>query len=350
MDTQVYLGIDIGSVTCKFVLVDEREELVQAIYRRTHGRVIEAIKNGMTELAGWLKGRCLAGCTTTGSARHLAAALIRADLVKNEITTHAIAGIKIQPDVRTILEIGGEDSKIILIRNGVPVDFAMNTMCAAGTGAFLDQLAGRLHIPVEQLGEISLKSKQEVAMAGRCTVFAESDLIFKQQVGCRIEDIVHGLCNAMVRNYLNDVGKGKDIQPRVFFLGGVAANTGIRRAFVEALGMSIEVPPHAHVMGAYGAALVARRRNNGYAQPSCMKSVAEILTSDFATRSFVCHNCNNHCEVVVFKENGKPVGFLGGRCGRWIDKSSNLSPRLSQVNPEHVCSLQTGKACEQPVM
>ncbi len=324
MNTPVYLGIDVGSVSSKFVLVNDREELIQASYHRTHGQVIEAVKNGMVEVAGWINGCRLAGCTTTGSARHLAAALVRADLVKNEITTHATAGIKIEPDVRTILEIGGEDSKIIIVRNGVPVDFAMNTMCAAGTGAFLDQLAGRLRIPVEQLGEIALKSKQEVAIAGRCTVFAESDLIFKQQVGCRIEDIVHGLCNAMVQNYLNDVGKGKDIQRRVFFLGGVAANAGIRRAFEETLGMQVEVPPHANVMGAYGAALIARRRNNGYTQPSCMKPVGEILDSDFATRSFICHNCNNHCEVVVFKENGKPVGFLGGRCGRWAEKSSFL--------------------------
>ncbi len=111
--------------------------------------------------------------------------------------------------------------------------------------------------------------------------------------------------------------------------------------------MLVEVPPHANVMGAYGAALIASRRYRDSTQPSCMKSVDEILASNFSTRSFVCHNCNNHCEVVVFKENGKPVGFLGGRCGRWVEKSSILTQRLPKVNPVQVSGLKAGNSSQQ---
>ncbi|HVN54824.1 MAG TPA: acyl-CoA dehydratase activase [Anaerolineaceae bacterium] len=337
MKTPVFLGIDVGSVSCKFVLIDDRGEIIQSMYYRTHGRVIDAVKRGIQEMAACMEGLPLGGCATTGSARHLAAALVGADVVKNEISAHAAAAIHLRPDLRTILEIGGEDSKIIIIRNGVPVDFAMNTMCAAGTGAFLDQLAGRLGLPVEQLGAMAMQSTQEVAIAGRCTVFAESDLIFMQQVGYRTEDIVRGLCNSMVRNYLNDVGKGKAIHPPIFFLGGVAANSGIRQAFEEALELPVEVPLHHEVMGAYGAALIAQREISKSPRLSGMRSGGQILSSDFTTDSFLCKSCANHCEVVVFQENRRPVGYMGGRCGRWSER-----PQIRQPDAVKSCTAVAG--------
>jgi predicted CoA-substrate-specific enzyme activase len=134
------------------------------------------------------------------------------------------------PDVQTVVEIGGQDSKIIILRDGIVTDFAMNTVCAAGTGSFLDHQAERLNIPIEEFGNIALKSKSPVRIAGRCSVFAESDMIHKQQMGHPTSDIVAGLCDALVRNYLNNVGKGKDIMSPVLFQGGVAANAGIKAA------------------------------------------------------------------------------------------------------------------------
>jgi len=226
-----WVGIDVGSITCKVVVIDEADRVLGATYRRTRGRIVKTVKDGLTEVGEALRDRVVAGAATTGSARRLVAALIHADVVKNEITAHARAALALHPDVRTILEIGGEDSKIVLLRDGVPVDFAMNTVCAAGTGAFLDQLAGRLEVPVEELERLAVASTRDVAIAGRCTVFAESDVIFKQQTGQRIEDIVAGVCRALVRNYLNDVGKGKAIEVPILFLGGVRAGCdGPRRS------------------------------------------------------------------------------------------------------------------------
>ncbi len=321
MNREVWIGIDVGSITCKVVVLDADELVVAATYRRTQGRVVDAVRDGLGAVADRLSGRVVAGCGTTGSARKLVGALVGADVVKNEITAHARACLSLHPDARTLLEIGGEDSKIIVLRDGVPVDFAMNTVCAAGTGAFLDQLAARLGVPVEQLGDLAAAATRNVTIAGRCTVFAESDVIFKQQTGHRIEDIVAGVCRSLVRNYLNDVGKGKTIEPPVLFLGGVAANRGIAAAFTEALGMPVIVPEHHRVMGALGAALIAKDLG---LPTSRMRDLDRIRSSDFRPETFACPHCANACEIVQFVESGSIVAYHGGRCDRWSAAGQGL--------------------------
>ncbi len=325
MSDIVWIGIDVGSITCKVLVLDEHEQVLASTYRRSRGRVVDAVKDGLAAVSQALADRRIAGCATTGSARRFVAALVGADVVTNEITAHARAALSLHPDARTLLEIGGEDSKIVLLRGGVPTNFAMNTVCAAGTGAFLDQLAGRLGVPVEDLGDLAGASTEDVAIAGRCTVFAESDIIFKQQTGHRIEDIVAGACRALVRNYLNDVGKGKRIEPPVLFLGGVAANAGIRDAFAAALGLSVTVPEQHNVMGAFGAALIAKRRG---AMESAMRPLDEIQASDFRPKTFVCPHCANACEIVRFVEAGAVIAHLGGRCERWTAEAAPTGSAL----------------------
>lgn len=322
MNLPVWIGIDVGSITCKVLVLDETERIVASTYRRTQGRVVDAVKDGLAAVGDALADRYVVGCATTGSARRFVGALVGADVVINEITAHARAAISLHPDARTLLEIGGEDSKIILLRHGVPIDFAMNTVCAAGTGAFLDHLAGRLDVRVEDLGNLAGASTEDVAIAGRCVVFAESDIIFKQQTGHRIEDIVAGACRALVRNYLNDVGKGKRIELPVLFLGGVAANVGIRDAFAAALGVPVIVPDQHNVMGAFGAALIAKRRG---VTESGMRPLAEIQASDFRPETFVCPHCANACEIVRFIESGHVIATLGGRCERWSGEEMLLT-------------------------
>src|SRR5690606_168427 len=118
--------------------------------------------------------------------RSLAAVVAGSDIVKNEITTHGVAAATLDPEIRTILEIGGQDSKIILLNDGVITDFAMNTVCAAGTGSFLDRQAERMGLHIEELGALAVRAENPVRIAGRCAVFAESDIIHKQQLGCAI--------------------------------------------------------------------------------------------------------------------------------------------------------------------
>ncbi|HHT72603.1 MAG TPA: 2-hydroxyglutaryl-CoA dehydratase [Firmicutes bacterium] len=310
----VFLGVDLGSVSTNLVLLDPyTDEVVVKLYLRTNGAPIQALVKGMKQLADRGPWEVL-GVGTTGSGRQLAAAILGADVVKNEITAHAVAAIKHNPATSTVIEIGGQDSKIILIRNGVVHDFAMNTICAAGTGAFLDQQAARLGIAIEEFGNLALQSQHAVRIAGRCTVFAESDMIHKQQLGHGVADILAGLCQAMVRNYLSNVAKGKRIAPVVLFQGGVAANTGIRKALESALGMEVEVPDHYDVMGAVGAAVLAKERWTG-ASRTRFAGFA-IGDSSFASTSWECSDCPNHCEIVQIARDGTPLACWGSRCGK----------------------------------
>ena len=316
MAQKAYLGVDVGSVSTNLVLLNEQGEVLEKLYFRTRGEPIAVIQEGMRMLASAASGMEIAGVGTTGSGRRLAAVILGADCVKNEITAHAVASARVVPDVRTVIEIGGQDSKIIILRDGAVLDFAMNTVCAAGTGSFLDQQAARLGVPIERFGELALMSTTPVRIAGRCAVFAESDMIHKQQMGHRIEDIVAGLCEALVRNYLNNVGKGKDIRPPVVFQGGVAANAGMRAAFEKALGTPVAVPEHYNVMGAIGAALLAAEEMERRGAPSHFRGF-QALDMDYSATSFECKGCPNLCEVVNIKMGHEVIARWGSRCGRW---------------------------------
>ncbi|GAJ11552.1 unnamed protein product, partial [marine sediment metagenome] len=216
------------------------------------------VQQGLKEVARLLPQYVeVAGVATTGSGRYLAGVVVGADLVKNEITSQAIAARHYLPEVKTVIEIGGQDSKIIIIRDGLVADFGMNTVCAAGTGSFLDHQAQRLGVAIDDFGRLALESSRPVAIGGRCTVFAESDMIGKQQMGYQAEDIIYGLCQALVRNYLSTVALGKEIAPPLVFQGGVAFNRGIVRAFEEELSAEIIVPQQNEIMGAIGVALLA---------------------------------------------------------------------------------------------
>ena len=318
---KTYLGIDVGSVSCNVVAMAESGQLLAKTYIRTFGDPIGAIKKGLLEIKDKIGNIEVAGVGTTGSGRVLAAVLVGADVVKNEITAHAVAAAQQVPGVKTVLEIGGQDSKIIILDGqGSVLDFAMNTVCAAGTGSFLDQQCGRLGLKIEEFGDLALQSTNRVNIAGRCTVFAESDMIHKQQIGAKREDIIRGLCEALVRNYLNNVGKGKKILEPVIFQGGVAANKGIVAEFEKVLGQKIIVPENFDVMGALGAAILAREAR--LAQTG-FKGF-EVAQTDFQTSAFECCDCPNKCEVVEFKENGKVIARWGDRCGKW---SENLDKR-----------------------
>ncbi len=314
---RVYLGIDVGSVTTKVAALDERDELVASCYGRTEGKPVIVVQRMLKELVGMLPANVeVAGIGTTGSGRLLAGAIVGADVVKNEITAHAVAASHYFPETRTILEIGGQDSKIILLRDGVVVDFSMNTVCAAGTGSFLDQQAFRLQIAIDDFGPMALQSRSSVRIAGRCTVFAESDMIHKQQMGHSVPDILYGLCEALARNYLNNLGLGKEILGPVVFQGGVAANQGMIRAFEEALKCDILVPQHHHIMGAIGAALLAHEQMAQEDRQSSFRGFG-IAETSYSTTSFECKGCSNRCEVVEIRAGREMLARWGGRCGKW---------------------------------
>lgn len=309
-----YLGIDVGSLTCKFVLINGKNEIIFSSYFRTEGNPIGAVQKGLKELKEKVsKNIEITGVGTTGSARYLAGYITGADLIKNEITAHARGTTFFISDVKTIIEIGGQDSKIIVLENGVAVDFAMNLLCAAGTGSFLDAQAFRFDVPIEKFGKLALKSKSPTTVSSRCTIFAESDMIHKQQIGHKIEDIIAGLCGGLARNFLANVAKGKNIQPPIVFLGGVSENVGMRKAFEKALNQKIIVPEYNTVMGAFGVALLVKE----LALKKTKFFGFEISDQDIRCTSFVCKGCPNNCEVIEARIEGKVISRWGDRCGKW---------------------------------
>lgn len=321
-----YMGVDVGSVSTDIVLLDDNLKVKEGLYLKTKGRPIAAIQEGLGILKKKYKDSDIRAVGTTGSGRQISSFILGGDAVKNEITAHAIAALNYRKDVRTIIEIGGQDSKIIILKDGVAVDFAMNTVCAAGTGSFLDRQAERLEIPIERFGEYALDSKFPIRIAGRCAVFAESDMIHKQQLGYSQNDIIRGLCDALVRNYLSNVAKGKEIKPPVFFQGGVAANVGMKAAFERALNMKVYIPENFSLMGAVGAAIIAKEKIEQTKEKTNFKGFS-LADFNFRTESFDCNGCLNRCEVVkiLISDNGsldKTIGFFGDRCGKWNNQRS----------------------------
>lgn len=307
---ECYLGVDIGSISTKGVIIDKNNEIIASSYLYTEGNPINAVKKLIHELKNQidLNKYMVVSVGTTGSARKLIGTMLNASVVKNEITAHAVGTTSIIPNVRTIFEIGGQDSKIIILDNKVVIDYAMNTLCAAGTGSFLSSQSKRLGIDVKDFGKIALTSKNPVDIAARCTVFAESDLVHKAQMGHKKEDIVAGLCRAVVNNYLNNVGKGKKIKPPIVFQGGVSKNIGVVKAFEDAVGMDVIVDPNSHLMGALGVAILAKKSNIK------KKFSFDIENVNFETRGINCRGCSNNCEIICVSKDKKIIDSWGNRC------------------------------------
>ena len=306
-----YLGIDIGSISTKGVIIDEYNNIIVSEYIWTNASPISAVKELVKRLKNKLPdGYIIKGIGTTGSARKLIGEMLDANVVKNEITAHAIGTLSLYPDVKTILEIGGQDSKIIIIDNGIITDYAMNTLCAAGTGAFLSSQAERLNIPIEEFGSIALKSNNPVKIAARCTVFAESDLIHKAQAGYNKEDIVAGLSKSIVLNYLNNVAKGKNIKEPIVFQGGVSKNKGVIKYFNEILNTNVIVDKFSHLMGALGIAIISKKYETDKVYNLDIKDLK------FETKGFECNGCSNNCEILRIIKNDKVIDTWGSRCGR----------------------------------
>lgn len=304
-----YLGIDIGSISTKGVIIDKNNKILAKAYLWTKGNPINAVKEVLTELKNQIKDKNIkiVSVGTTGSARKLIGTILNASIIKNEITAHAIGTLSKYPNIRTIIEIGGQDSKIILIKDGIVTDYAMNTLCAAGTGAFLTSQAKRLEIPIEDFGKIALTSKNPASIAARCTVFAESDLVHKAQLGYEKKDIVAGLCRSIALNYLNNVAKGKKIEDPIIFQGGVSKNIAVKKAFEDILNTQIITDEFGHLMGALGVAILSKET------PEINFSF-DIITDNFKTTSTNCESCPNNCEIIRIEKNSHLIDSWGNRC------------------------------------
>ncbi len=336
---QVYLGIDVGSLSTNVVLIDKEHNVIARRYLPTAGKPLEAIQRGMTEIYDEVGEEVeVIGAGTTGSGRYLTGDFIGADTIQNEITAQATAAIDYDPTVDTIFEIGGQDSKYISIENGVVVDFEMNKVCAAGTGSFLEEQAEKLNINIiEQFGNMALNSESPVKLGDRCTVFMESDLNSFMQKGARNDNLVGGLAYSIVYNYLQKVVADRRVGNKIFFQGGVTNNKAVVAAFEQVTGKRITIPPHFDVTGAIGAAILAERSMKP-GQKTTFKGFG-IRNASYDITRFTCQGCTNHCEIRRVKIAGEKKSlFYGGRCEKYETdgrkKAANNIPNLYKIRTE----------------
>lgn len=330
-----YLGLDIGSTSTNVVLIDKDLKLISKRYLPTAGRPLEAIRKGLSEVAD----ECaefvnVIGVGTTGSGRYLSGDFVGADVIRNEITAQATAAAAIDPQVDTIFEIGGQDSKYIAMNDGVVVDFEMNKVCAAGTGSFLEEQAERLGISIKgEFSDLALGCSAPPPMGERCTVFIETDMVHYQQKGVDKDGLVAGLSYSIVQNYLNRVVGDRRIGDRIFFQGGTAANLGVVAAFEQVTGKKISVPENHDVTGAIGAAILAKKE---------MPEGAKTRFKGFDTgrkkyelESFECSDCSNICEIRKVVMEGEDPLYYGGRCEKYdVKKETAKKSELPDLYKE----------------
>ena len=314
----VFLGLDVGSLSTNLVLIDRDNNVVARRYLATAGRPLEAICKGLDEIYREVGERVeVKAAGTTGSGRYLTGDFVGADVIRNEITAQATAAIAIDPQVDTIFEIGGQDSKYISIQDGIVVDFEMNKVCAAGTGSFLEEQAEKLNINInEDFANLAFKAQEPANLGDRCTVFIESDLNAHQQKGFSKENLVAGLAYSIVFNYLQKVVGNKRVGDRIFFQGGVTNNKAVVAAFEKVTGKKIIVPPHFDITGAIGAAMLSGEAvKNG--KETRFKGF-DISKVPYFVDRFTCKGCSNQCEIrrVKISKEQKPL-FYGGRCEKY---------------------------------
>ncbi|MGA1825928.1 MAG: acyl-CoA dehydratase activase [bacterium] len=271
---KIILSLDIGSVSVNLALVEDDKQILRTSYYRHYGRPLETVYSVLDELSAHDTERAsrISLIAVTGTAGQIISKILEGFFI-NEIIAQARSVSYFYPHVNTIIEIGGADSKLILLQRDEKLktnsikDFSMNTMCAAGTGSFLDQQATRLGLTIEEFGELALKSKIPPRIAGRCSVFAKTDMIHLQQEATPDYDIVAGLCFAMARNFKSNICRGREFQKPIIFQGGVAANKAMIKAFEKILGLSsgeLIIPRYFAEMGAIGASIICLDRNYAF--------------------------------------------------------------------------------------
>ncbi|MFH1550598.1 MAG: acyl-CoA dehydratase activase [Planctomycetota bacterium] len=321
---EAYVGVDVGSISTCVIVIDKDKRVLARRYLMTAGRPLKAVTAGLCEIGEEVGDRVVVrGCATTGSGRYLTGEFVGADVVKNEITAHATGAAEIDPEVDTIFEIGGQDSKYISLESGAIVDFTMNKVCAAGTGSFLEEQAQKLGVNIKgEFGELALGADEPVHLGERCTVFMESNLNHHQQKGAAKDNLVSGLCYSIVFNYLNRVVEDRKVGNKIFFQGGTAYNPGVKAAFEAVTGKKIIVPPHHDLMGAYGAAIVAMDEMASRPPENRKTNFKgfDLTNRKYSMKAFECKKCPNRCEIrKVTIESEKPL-YYGSRCGIWDEE------------------------------
>jgi len=322
------LGIDGGSTTTKVALIDfETDEIVADYYGRTHGDPVTALKKCLSEVQMQIKNQIgdssinITLSATTGSSREILGVFMETPGIYNEIIAHATGTTYFKKDIDTIFEIGGQDAKYVYLKNSVPIDYAMNEACSAGTGSFLEESAsGDLNITdVKEIGDIALKAAAPLKFGEHCSAFINSDIRKAIQYGASKEDITAGIITSIVSNYLNRVVGNRSIGQNIVLQGGVAKNKAVPLAFAMLLDKDITVPPDPELLGAFGVGILAKQKFNDNLIEKSSFDLPQLLNTEIINeKEFTCKSCENFCPIKVLNVNGHKYMF-GGRCNKYAN-------------------------------
>jgi predicted CoA-substrate-specific enzyme activase len=325
---QLILGVDAGSTTTKAVLLDRGSgRPVAGCYLRTHGNPVQATFQCLEDLGRQLVAASaspvgdpcrIMQAAVTGSGRDLVSVYLDNCLSFNEILAHARAAREVAPEVDTLFELGGQDAKFVALQSGIPVDYAMNDGCSAGTGSFLEEAAASdMQVPIEEIGPLALSGSQPVAFGERCAAFINSEVRSALQQGAPRADVLAGLIYAITDNYLSRVVGSRHIGHTVLLQGGVALNPALAPAIAARTGMNVLVPPHPELMGCIGAAHMAEDLLAAGVAGKLDRDLNSFGTVKMETRGvFTCTACENLCDIRQIALNEQAYPF-GGLCAKW---------------------------------
>jgi predicted CoA-substrate-specific enzyme activase len=352
-----YLGIDIGSTSTKLAIIDQNNEVLVDIYRKTGGAPIDATKylfRALQRLGQKLNVSFdIQGVGTTGSGRKMVGKVIGADSIINEISAHVAGAVHTDPSVDTIFEIGGQDSKYMHVIDGHIRDANMNYVCAAGTGSFVEEQANKLGYAVDKVGQAVL-GLSPPRTSDRCTVFMEQDVTKLVQAGSTPEEALAGVMVSVVKNYLNKVvGNRHRSRQKIFFQGATARNPGLVAAFENLLEVQMVVSPYCHVMGAYGVALLTKQAIEKTGEQTDTRTSFRGLDLDsrsISIRKEVCELCQNNCSISFAEIEGlEDTPSWGYMCGRDPEEQRvKVNPNEKPLRLRQKLWRQAGRGVEVP--
>ena len=319
-----YLGIDSGSTTTKFVLMDEDENILDSFYAPNEGNPLDVAKKALISLRDSYReagvGLDIIAVGTTGYGELLFAEAFGAECHVVETVSHARAAEKYVDDATFILDIGGQDMKAIWLDSGIITNIVVNEACSSGCGSFLENFAASLHIPVEEIAETAFSSQNPAALGSRCTVFMNSSIVTEQRNGKLSADIMAGLCRSIIENVFTKVIRISNLDSlgdKIVVQGGTFQNDAVLRAMEQYIGKEVIRAPYPGIMGAIGVALLTKERfSAGQTEKTFIGLDAMDDFSYSQESNFPCPFCTNHCKrTIVTFSNGKSW-VTNNRCER----------------------------------
>lgn len=320
-----FLGIDCGSTTTKTAIVGEDGTLLYSFYSSNNGNPLSTTIKSIQEIYSMLPDSAkIAYSCSTGYGEALVKAALLLDEGEVETVSHYYAAAFFEPDVDCILDIGGQDMKCIRIKNNTVDSVQLNEACSSGCGSFIETFAKSLNYSVQDFAQEALFAKNPTDLGTRCTVFMNSNVKQAQKEGAEVADISAGLAYSVIKNALFKVIKitdAKDFGNKVVVQGGTFYNDAVLRSFEKISGCDAVRPDIAGIMGAFGAALIARERFKG--QKTTMLSIEKINSMEYSTSLARCKGCTNNCLLTINKFSGGRQFISGNRCEKGIGKQKN---------------------------